>query len=74
MSDADAAPDSMPLIPPGLVPRAVLGFHVVFAIGLLGIAALAFGQGRIAQVAILLALSLMVTVAGVAAGRLVARQ
>jgi len=74
MSDADASSDRMPLIPPGLVPRAVLGFHAVFGIGLLALAVLALQQGRIAQVAVLLLLSAMVLVAGVAAGRLVARQ
>jgi hypothetical protein len=77
MTDADLAePDAeeMPLIPPGTVPRAVVGFHAAFALGALGLAALSFRQGAVAQTVIMTAIAGMILAAGIAAGRLVARQ
>ena len=72
MTDVD--PGSQPLVPSGLVPRAVLAFHVVAALGLLAVAALAFQQGQFVQVALMTVIAGMVVVAGVAAGRIAARR
>lgn len=80
MSDADTAvgeadpSDSMPLIPPGTVPRAVLAFHAAFGLGAFGLSALSLQQGALVQAVITAAIGVMMIAAGLAAGRLVARQ
>jgi hypothetical protein len=72
MTDVD--PGSEPLIPQGLVPRAILGFHALAALGLLTIAWFALQQGQFVQVGLMVAIAAMFLVAGIAAGRIAARR
>jgi hypothetical protein len=65
---------SEPLIPQGTVPRAVLGFHAVFSIGLGALSVAAFQSGQFIQTAFLLLIAAMILTVGVAAGRIVARR
>jgi hypothetical protein len=55
-------------------PRAVFGFHLVIALVLAGLGATLVSAGSLASGAVVVLMGAMVTVAGWAAGRVVARR